>query len=372
MSRLASVVTDLEDNSDVFLFLPGLGAGGVERVVTTVSNFWASSGETICILLLSNSKNIFYSVDARIKIVTLDNGTYPTSSILLFLKYFRVCIALRRLLVSSAPRVLISFLPVPNIISILASYKLSTTIIVSERNDIKLRKISLHWRILRQLTYKHADIVTTNLAKNCASLVRFVKSDKLQFLPNPVHISTKQIALQSRTKTILCVGRLTKQKGYDLLIPAYANSNCISKGWKLVIVGHGEDFRVLEGQIQELGLSSVVSIHRPTPHLWEEFGNSSIFAMPSRYEGLPNALLEAIAHGLIPFVSNRVGDLSDSIKSVESHLVYDVDNSKDISEQLEWVTSHYQDFYTVDQPFLKLLTPFKFENAIKHWNRLIE
>lgn len=99
-------------------------------------------------------------------------------------------------------------------------------------------------------------------------------------------------------KRVLSVGRLTFQKGYDMLLDAWAKVHARHPDWKLTIVGSGEEHDALRQQIGRLGLTETVELKAPTSQIQEEYLSSSIYVLSSRYEGLPMVLLEAMRCGL--------------------------------------------------------------------------
>jgi glycosyltransferase involved in cell wall biosynthesis len=100
-----------------------------------------------------------------------------------------------------------------------------------------------------------------------------------------------------RTKTVLAVGRLHEQKGFDLLLNAWQPIEAHYPDWTLRIVGEGPKRTELEAQIKELGLRHVVLAGR-TEDMKREYASASLFVLSSRYEGLPLALIEAMWCGL--------------------------------------------------------------------------
>lgn len=120
-------------------------------------------------------------------------------------------------------------------------------------------------------------------------------------IPNPCAINSRKSKVESRkTKTLLAVGRLHEQKGFDMLLEAWNNVQC-TKDWTLRIVGEGEQRKKLEEQIRDLHLSNVVLAGR-VENMVEEYAAASLFVLSSRYEGLPLALIEAMWCG-VPCVS---------------------------------------------------------------------
>ncbi len=120
---------------------------------------------------------------------------------------------------------------------------------------------------------------------------------KLVHIPNTVReIPGPSADLDART--VLAVGRLTQQKGYDLLISAFARVAPRSPGWRLRICGAGPERPALEAAIRELGLEDRVELRGPARDVGAEIARASVFALSSRWEGLPLVLLEAMSKGM--------------------------------------------------------------------------
>ena len=114
-------------------------------------------------------------------------------------------------------------------------------------------------------------------------------------IPNVAEIGGPPADLESRT--ILAAGRLTRQKGFDMLIPAFGQVVRKHPDWRLRICGRGHLREALERQVEEEGLSDVIDLPGPQD-LAREMAEASIFVLSSRFEGFPVALLEAMSKGM--------------------------------------------------------------------------
>jgi glycosyltransferase involved in cell wall biosynthesis len=99
-------------------------------------------------------------------------------------------------------------------------------------------------------------------------------------------------------KVIVAAGRLVRQKGYDLLVKAYAEVAPAHPDWSLRIFGSGRDRTKLTRMIAERGLDKWVELCGSTPDLGSELAEASVFVLSSRYEGMPMVILEAMSKGL--------------------------------------------------------------------------
>jgi glycosyltransferase involved in cell wall biosynthesis len=131
---------------------------------------------------------------------------------------------------------------------------------------------------------------------------------RLELLPNPLPSGvglTDDNGGLVRTREILAVARLVPQKGLDVLLHSFAQlPQAVRAGWRVTLVGDGPERDRLERMAQTLGLADVVVFEgfRSDPLAFMQ--RASIFALPSRFEGMPNALLEAMAAGLPSVVTN--------------------------------------------------------------------
>ncbi len=134
-------------------------------------------------------------------------------------------------------------------------------------------------------------------------------------------------------KRAIAVGRITYQKGFDMLVEVWASVYKSHPDWVLDIYGGG-DSKELQQHINQLGLSEVITIHHPTTEIYSKITESSIYLMPSRFEGLPMVLLEANSCG-VPAVSFacKCGPM-DIITDGESGFLVQQDDIKTFADRV--------------------------------------
>lgn len=147
-----------------------------------------------------------------------------------------------------------------------------------------------------------------NIVKKYDKFVVLTEEDKndwgklknIAVIPNSISLtSNEQAKLQN--KNILSIGRASYQKGFDLLLKAWAQSTKKHQDWQLTIVGGGNKDYMMD-LIKKLRIGNNVILKQPTTEISKEYLNASIYVMSSRYEGLPMVLIEALNYGL-PIVS---------------------------------------------------------------------
>lgn len=163
-------------------------------------------------------------------------------------------------------------------------------------------------------------------------------------IPNFVtYFPEKIIPYSERQNRIICVGRLTMQKGFDYLIDAWSLISNNYPEWKIDIFGHGELEEDLNKMIMYNNLESSIIIHKPTERIYEEYEHSTIFILSSRYEGFAIVLLEAMSCG-VPCISfDCPNGPSDIISQGENGILVPYADINKLAESIEWMIEHNQD-----------------------------
>ena len=215
---------------------------------------------------------------------------------------------LRALLVDQRPRRGLALLSKTNILCCAAAWDLPIHLVVSERNDPRLQTMERLWRWLRRVYYRRADVVTANTEGVLEALQEMGTWRRLELLPNPLPalVSTdRSPSSTDRRQEILSVARLVPQKGLDLLLRAFASlPESVRFGWTLVLVGDGPEREQLQSLGESLSIADAVRFEGFQSNPMQYMQSAAVFALPSRFEGMPNALLEAMASGLPAVVTD--------------------------------------------------------------------
>jgi GalNAc-alpha-(1->4)-GalNAc-alpha-(1->3)-diNAcBac-PP-undecaprenol alpha-1,4-N-acetyl-D-galactosaminyltransferase len=308
--------------SEALFIIPGLTSGGAERVLTSLANYFVQQGGGASIFPWYNNEEPFYSLDSRVRIHTRGETKRPNRVTGRFHVFWLNLIAIRQVMQNNESPFVISFLPETNCLTLLAGVGLGKKILISERNLLSRRRVSIFWRILRRLTYRHANAVIINNEENRKILRRYVDPARIVNIPNPVILSATPVILpQRRRNLVVAMGRLVSQKNYDVLLNEFINSGIIDHGWRLEIIGDGPEYEKISSSVKDAGLSRYIKLIGEVRDPWDKYQDASLFMMTSDFEGMPNALLEALACGVIPIVTQSVGDLGVKIASVDPNLV---------------------------------------------------
>ena len=275
-------------------FIGGLSGGGAERVVCNLANYLVSHDHEVDILTTGDDPN--YGLDARIQRITLLYKNERKNAILNSLKrLFRLIRYLK-----NRRDAFIVMLPVTTILLLRLRVFVKGKIIASERSFPTNYSIQVQ-RQLRVLSkYADAWVFQTKNAKQWYS--PYLGEVKHAIIPNPINksfIFSKHIG--GRNREIVTAGRLISVKNHKLLIEAFSRICNEYPDATLAIYGEGPLLAELKELSESLGVGKKVSFPGFMP--WgEESKNSAMFVLSSDLEGMPNALMEAMAMGL-PCVS---------------------------------------------------------------------
>lgn len=305
------------------LVIASLNGGGAERVASVMANYWAEKGLEISLLTMCGSGHT-PSFDLHSKVVRHDLGTKPFSrsrpdqkwlnavlgmlegcsqAVLgAFIPDFNRILALREAIINLRPRSVISFIDVTNIRTLLATQGLGLPVIISEHCDPYHINLGEGWEGLRRISYPLAKCLTV-LTEEATPYFSGLMDVRVRVIPNPVASGARLFEderekQEKRGAILLAMGRLAYEKGFDLLLQAFALIAQRQPGWSLQIWGEGVLRSQLEQSACRLGLAGRVKFCGFTKHPFEVMRQADLFVVPSRCEGFSNVLAEAMACGL--------------------------------------------------------------------------
>lgn len=283
----------------------GLRGGGAERVMAALASRLVERQHQVCLITLDAGVGSNYPLDPRVTRVGLNMMQVSRGPISGALHTWRRVRALRSALAAADGDVVLSFGDRTNILTLLAARPLSVPVVISERSDPAQQTLGRYWEGQRSRTYPCAAAIIA-LTLPAAEYLRQRSGGRTEVLviPSAVDIPAERSDRQAAgaRRRILGVGRLETEKGFDRLLVALSDlrvrAPAAVQDWTLRIAGEGSQRSALEQQIRQLQLTNVVTLPGWIDPIGEELAAATLFVLPSRYEGFPSALLEALAAGV--------------------------------------------------------------------------
>jgi glycosyltransferase involved in cell wall biosynthesis len=281
-----------------------MSAGGAERQASLLCNHWARSGREVVLATLRDEPSHYDLHDTVVRrAIRRDRSSSSLR------KQWSDLESIRGLIASERPHVVAAFMDAINIKVLLAARKSGVPVIISERSiPGSLFTAYGPWygaivALLRRFIYplSTALVVQTEPVASWARRGRL--SRKVAVIPNVIEPKREGDDAERRSsKLILSVGRLSHEKGHDVLIHAFAGVADRFPDWRLKIIGDGVLRAELSALIDRLGLEDRVELAPTQKSVAEDYRTAGIFVLSSRFEGFPNALMEAMQAGC-PVVS---------------------------------------------------------------------
>jgi glycosyltransferase involved in cell wall biosynthesis len=224
------------------------------------------------------------------------------------------------------------FKPRPVVITLWGSDKLITQIPIFSKTIIRL--LNTADAIVCENNNLKAFLVSKGFDSKKITLIR--NGINLDFFqPGNSMKARKNLGLESDQLILLSIGRLNKNKNHALLINAFAEIVTSKSSMHLYIIGEGKEQDVLKNKIKELKLEQKITLLGLLDHksISEWMKAANIFILPSRNEGTPNSLLEAMASGL-PVIASKVGGIPELIQENIEGLLFKSDSKDDLKEKL--------------------------------------
>jgi len=328
--------TVIQQKPHVLFVIPSLKGGGAERVLIALANHFNQLNCTAVIIALNHGEPV-YTIDEGVKVIYMlerRHGMLWLRIYYMLLTFFK----LLKLLLKEKPVCALSFITSANIWTGIVCSITQTPYIVSERTSPK-RSVNQLGYVLKHLTallYKRSAAVVVG-AKGVEDCLRenkeFKNLNNIYKITNSVP-SFNPIApgRVHHRKFILGVGRLEYVKGFDLLIAAFNNAKLHDVD--LLIVGDGQERTSLLWQSYNGGLKDRVIFTGAQTNLQDYYSQAELFVLPSRNEGYPNALVEAMSFGCPSIAVDCEFGPSEIIINEQNGLLVETENIYAISDAI--------------------------------------
>lgn len=302
------------------LSITDMGGGGAARVASVLCREWIAMGHEVHLITFERPGTpAYYDLDPAIGVHQLDASKSTNGALGFVVTNGLRVLRMRRTLRILRPDVVVAFLIEANIASILSSMGLGVPVLISERNHPAYHPRSKGRRLLRRIMYPAA----ARLCVQTGDISRWFQENmgvESDVIPNPVEVHNLSGDASRRSGRLRAIGlgRLEHQKGFDLMIEAFAQIADDVPEWDLVIFGEGSVRSELEAKVLRHGLQDRVQMPGATDESALELSRSDLFLHAARYEGYPNAILEALAAGLCVVATDCPGGTSEILKGGEN------------------------------------------------------
>lgn len=359
----------------IALAISSFDIGGAQRVMALMANHWAAQGHDVTLVsLCSQSQDRFElhhlvnRVPLNLMSVSAHLGQALSQNAV---RVLRLRDELRRL----QPDVVISFMDTTNVLTILASCGLNIPVIISERVDPRLHAIGAAWNTLRSLLYRRADALVVQ-SPDLGGWAKEVAGDaRVAIIPNPIkpmfNGSAKAAHRLGDGHTVVAMGRLVRQKGFDLLIEAFARCAEQHPEWSLVILGEGEERSNLESLLAAKGLQDRVRLAGQVPYPGQTLGQADLFVLSSRFEGFPNALMEAMACKLAVISTDCPSGPRDIVRDGVDGLLIPPDDIYALAKGMDRLMANPAERQRLGACAMEVIERFSIEKIMSMWDELL-
>lgn len=304
-----------------------LAYGGAERVISILASKLAEKGHDVEVLLYFN-RPVCFNFNKNVKIVN-DESYIGVQNV------YRHILWRRNYISKLRPDIVISFLAPFNMINVIAMLGLKIPLVLADRNDPRKVPTNFILRICRDVLYRFADAIVLQNKSNYNYFSRAIK-EKSEIIYNPVNLGNlagSAIKCINKEKKIVCVARVIKQKNPMLLLNAFYNISRDFPDYKLEYYGNGDMITEISEEARKKGLSDRIILHGAVDNVLERIRSAEMFVLTSDYEGMPNALLEAMCLG-IPVISTRVSGANDLIQNYKNGLLVDCNDEEGLTRAM--------------------------------------
>lgn len=327
---------------------PSLHQGGLENSVMVMANEMAKRGNKVSVVCIYNNP-VFYKLDKQIELIL---PTYNRKDYTTITYYVKSIKHIRKSIKKINPDVIVSYGDFLNPLSIIATLRLNIPVFISDRSSPG-KKFPFIVQKMRKLLYPRAMgiIAQTETAKK-QKLEMLTGYTNIEVIPNPLRPIVEYPEIKQEN-IILGVGRHYPVKGLDRLIEAFAQLK--ANDWKLVIAGNqGPHTKELYNLVEKFGIVDKVEFLGAVKEIDKVFAQAKIFVLPSRSEGFPNALIEAMANGLASISYNINAGPSDIINDgFNGFLVQEGDIIK-LSDKIEFLMNNEAERLRIAKEAIKI------------------
>ena len=347
-----------------------LGFGGAEKMITFIANE-LSKKENECVIINLNTFESYVNermqeIDSKVKIITLDKPIgnkriYHIKKIFEISKKYKADI-------------LIGFTTFPNIYVRIVGFFLRVPSIISERGDPNRTKG--YSKFKNYITKKIINTSKGAVFQTPGAMEYYGNGLKKRgaIIPNPIFINKDVSPLNYEEKNIVSIGRFdNNQKRYDVMINAFKIFNKIHPEYTLKLYGSGPDEKLIKELIEKYSLEKRILIMGVSKNPLKDLSRGGMFVISSDYEGISNALLEAMAIGLPCISTDHTPGVGRFLtKDHENGLLVPINDAVSLANAMNEFANNKELAKRCGENAQKVLKRFEPNLIINMWDKYIE
>ncbi|GKX68075.1 glycosyltransferase family 4 protein [Inconstantimicrobium mannanitabidum] len=340
--------------------------GGTERVSSIIANNLAKEGHEVYMMSLVKCEGPAFKLEDGINTIYLENGSGDNKK-----NFIPIVRELKKINKKYKFDLLVEVDVILRIFTVLATKRTKTRVISWEHFNFRTNLGTKLRDIARKIAARTSDYIVTLTEEDKEDYEKSLKCKaKVKAISNPLVFYPNEYS-NLNNKVVLSVGRMHTQKGFDMLIEAWAKVKKQDNEWKLRIAGDGDEFEKVKNKAVELQVEDSVEFLGLINNVAEEYLDASIYVMSSRFEGFPMVLLEAMSFGL-PVVSFdcHTGP-RDIIKQNEDGLLVSPNDTNKLANQLIKLMKDDELRHDMGRNAKENIKRFSIDNIIKEWNEIL-
>jgi Glycosyltransferase len=353
----------------IAFFIFHLKGGGAERVICTLANHFTEENHNVEIISVSEEPS-FYNLNEKVNHVKLGIKYYG------FLKKINFINTIKSLYLNlrkTKPDVLVSFIDKNNLMAIVVGKMLNIPVIISERSNPEKYSYGIVLTYLLKLLYKKANLIVLQTKAVGQGFIRMgFDLPAIAVLPNPLTpiFAKNQPTTEKKKNIILSVGRLSLEKGHDVLLKSLVGNNL--NGWEVKIVGDGPLLPQYREYANHNGLSTFVSFEGRRSNVIDYYDEAKVFILPSKFEGFPNALIEAMSRRCLVVSSNCEYGPSEIINNNINGVLFPVGDVDCLRNCIERICNNNYDIKQLSDNALLTAKRYHINEISKEWMEVIQ
>ena len=355
--------------------LPSLEAGGgAEKAVVLLATGLQQRGHEITLITLSHTASDAHllpegarriALDIRAESANIFSGLWRNG------KRLRV---LRQAILATQPEIVIPHINQTNVLTAFALLGTGRPVVAVEHSGTLLKSPSVVWRALRRVIYPRVARVVC-VSKGAANYFSWLPDSRKMVIYNPLIAPPEApvpalAEIDHHKRWVVAMGRMLRVKGFDLLLRAWAQVGPRHTDWQLIIMGEGPLLDKLIGQPDAAGLEKSVVFTGLVPNPFPLLRQAELFVMPSRAEGLPYALLEAMACGCPAVAFDCPDGPREIIRHEKDGLLITNGDVNALAAALERLLSDENERRRLAANAPEVLTRFGLARALDDWEKL--